>query len=122
MKILISGSRDWINADVIRYELKKYLNFNVTIIQGGCPTGADMIARKLAIEMGFGCITLNADWNTYGKAAGPKRNQEMLLLEPEVILCFRKGGENSKGTTNMIQLSEKYIEDHPECEMVVVDI
>jgi predicted Rossmann-fold nucleotide-binding protein len=40
-----------------------------------------------------------ANWNAWGRAAGPRRNQEMLMRKPNLVVAF-PGGE---GTADMVQ-------------------
>ena len=47
---------------------------------------------------------LQADWEKYGKAAGPIRNRKMAEYA-NALLAFDKG---TKGTRNMIQMARKY--------------
>ena len=74
----------------------------VTIIQGGCPDGADMWARVLAEECGFKCETIPSDWKKYRQAAGPIRNQEMADAGADLCLAFPSAGK-STGTWDMIR-------------------
>ena len=57
MKLAIVGSRAYNNCAKIRIFIEKYVGFygaaNLEIISGGCPHGADAIAKKLALEMGL---------------------------------------------------------------------
>ena len=43
-----------------------------------------------------------ADWNQYGKRAGPLRNQEMAKYS-DVLIAFRYKDNPSRGTENMIK-------------------
>ena len=74
----------------------------VTIIQGGCPDGADMWARVLAEECGFKCETFPADWKKHGRAVGPIRNQAMADAGADLCLAFPSAGK-STGTWDMIR-------------------
>lgn len=80
-------------------------------IVGDCPTGVDKIASDLA-EIDWGGIAVfAADWNAHGRAAGPKRNGEMvkhaqmcLAESPShtvTVLAFPVAG--SKGTRDCIK-------------------
>lgn len=67
------------------------------IIEGGAP-GADASAAAFAQQEGVPLLTFRPDWDTYGKAAGPRRNQRMLDEgKPDVVLAFPGG----KGTADM---------------------
>lgn len=102
-KILVCGSRDWTNKELIKEQLLKFIEKrDVVIIEGGCK-GADRLAREVAIEMKIKYETYNADWNKYGKAAGPIRNSLMLKQgRPNIVIAFHNDIDNSKGTLDMI--------------------
>lgn len=110
MKILICGSRGWHDAEPIETVLAGYdvisegMNQRLTVIQGGA-RGADALAKSLATQSGFDVVTVPADWDKHGKAAGPIRNQQMLdEQEPDVVWAFRSSGK-SNGTDDMIKRS-----------------
>lgn len=99
--VLVTGSRDWTDIDIIKKELEK-LEKNVILIHGGAK-GADSIAGRLWKQMGGKVIECKADWDKYGKAAGPKRNEQMLTeFDISSALAFRNGC--SKGTSHMVEL------------------
>jgi len=52
MKVLVTGSRDWEDAKAIERELAK-LPPGTIIVHGHCPTGADAMADKIAMKLGF---------------------------------------------------------------------
>lgn len=44
-----------------------------------------------------------AEWNKYGKSAGPIRNKKMIDEgNPDIVIAYHDDIENSKGTKNMI--------------------
>ncbi|WP_197026348.1 hypothetical protein [Polaribacter sp. Hel_I_88] len=45
-----------------------------------------------------------AEWNKFGKAAGPVRNKEMAIYA-DALIAFWDG--KSRGTKNMIQLAKQ---------------
>jgi hypothetical protein len=46
-----------------------------------------------------------AQWHKYGRAAGPKRNQQMLDEgKPDLVIAF--GGLNGRGTNDMVRRSK----------------
>lgn len=104
MRVVITGSRRWPKhaEELIRKELSR-LTENSVIIQGGA-AGADITAALLAFkEFNFEVITYPADWDLYGKAAGPIRNEKMLKEgKPDKCLCFPvESWAVSKGTHEM---------------------
>jgi hypothetical protein len=70
----------------------------VTIVNGGCKTGADKLARGLAMIWEAYCITIPARWSQYGKAAGPKRNEVMAAQKLDGVIAFPGG----RGTADMV--------------------
>jgi hypothetical protein len=111
MRLLVSGYRKYVNRKVILDEiLDVFGSYPVdekhTIIHGGCPTGVDAVAHTLAIEKGWIIEVYPANWSL-GKAAGPMRNEQMIIEgEPEFALLFL--APESKGTKNMLELVQKY--------------
>jgi len=102
-KILVCGSRNYNEKDTI-YNILNLINFKY-LIEGGC-IGADLIAKKYCIEKNKKYIEIKANWNL-GKKAGPIRNNEMIKLEPNLVIAFSNDIKSSKGTKNMVNLSLK---------------
>lgn len=78
------------------------------LIQGGA-RGADLMSKVVAIELGFPkerIIQIDADWKTYGRAAGPIRNRQQNKAQPDLVLAFHDDFENSIGTKDMVAISE----------------
>lgn len=102
MKVLVCGGRN--------FDDQKFVNLTLTrmdketpigeIIEGGA-SGADACARRWAKFYAVKCTTVKADWDSYGKKAGPIRNKLMADLKPDVVVAF-KGGS---GTANMIEVA-----------------
>lgn len=81
-------------------------DFDVHVITGDCPTGADRAAREAVEEANsWGCnwqlTVYAADCGTHGKAAGPLRNQAMVDAGPDVVVAFWDG--KSRGTLDAIK-------------------
>lgn len=81
---------------------------------GGC-AGVDTVAGQIAQEMKFDISVEPAEWTKYGRAAGPIRNEKMVLraLEyqkqgiPTVVLAFHDAIEKSRGTKNCVARAKK---------------
>lgn len=100
MKILCCGDRNWTNYHVI----KKYLSSfpkNTIIIEGEA-RGADIISKEIAESLGLMVIKFPADWDKYGKSAGPIRNRQMLDQNPDMVYAFHNDIKNSKGTKDCV--------------------
>lgn len=106
MRLLITGSRDWDNIQVITdtmVVLKRIYGTDVLLVSGACPAGADRMCEDYAIHLGWLVERHPADWDRYGKSAGPIRNQEMVDLGADVCLAFIKN--NSRGATMTANLA-----------------
>lgn len=68
------------------------------VVQGGA-RGADALARRWCAEHDVPCVTIEADWATHGRAAGPLRNQRMLdEYDFDQVIAFPGG----RGTEDMV--------------------
>lgn len=106
MRVLCCGDRNWTSYKIIRRELEK-LDDYTTVINGRA-NGADSIAAYIARQLNYPVMDFPADWNFYGRAAGPIRNKQMLDEgKPDLVLAFHTDIKNSKGTKNMIEQAEK---------------
>ena len=79
MRVCVTGSRNWCDADLLRLVLTRFRPVRIGV--GDCPTGADPLALAWAEDNAYAWQQYKADWDTRGKAAGPFRNREMLKLE-----------------------------------------
>jgi YspA, cpYpsA-related SLOG family len=103
MKVVICGSRNWIEEQPIR-DIIVALSVGSTVIHGGA-SGADSITEKVAKESNIETEIFNADWDVYGKFAGPKRNIEMLEQNLDHVYAFPL--DESRGTWHTIREAEK---------------
>lgn len=98
--IIVTGSRDFGAPGEVAYRIRR--ESPRLVVQGGCPTGADLFARQYCKANEIECITYKADWKQYGRAVGPIRNKFMLDDHPNAkVLAFRLN--ESKGTTDCIK-------------------
>lgn len=99
--VVVTGDRNWSDREAVRREFSK-LPPNTVIIHGNC-RGLDTIAGEVALEFGFSVDPHPANWDLYGKSAGPIRNQEMLDLKPKKVLAFHPCLSTSKGTKDCVR-------------------
>lgn len=105
-RIIVTGSRDWTDGWTLRKALfAARIEGEYVLVSGGCPTGADAMAERLAEEYGIDLERHPADWEKYGKRAGFIRNAEMVNLGADLVLAFIKN--NSKGASMTADLAEK---------------
>jgi len=104
MKILVCGGRDYTKFWRVQDILNEY---EITEIICGGATGADAWARSYGEKGEIPVKVLSAEWDLYGRAAGPIRNKLMLQEKPDLVIAFPGG----KGTANMVrQAKEEGIE------------
>jgi hypothetical protein len=110
-RILVTGARDWPQdlawyvAETIGEEITKarlwFPTTPIVVVQGECPAGGvDLYAANTA---GFHEVTNEghpANWDLFGKSAGPVRNDRMVEAGANVCLGFP--GPNSRGTWDCI--------------------
>lgn len=105
MRLLVFGSRTFSAKDFLFEVLDTFVAAGVgpeTVIEGEAP-GADSLGREWAEARGIEVIKFPADWEKYGRAAGPIRNKQMLVEgEPTWGIGFiDKDFDLSRGTKNM---------------------
>lgn len=110
MRVLVCGGRDYEERDRVYEELNKLCGditeetplgtIPLHIIHGGCRTGADSFADDYAMVTWCGLTIYEAEWDKYGRAAGPLRNKRMLEEgRPDLVLAFPGG----RGTADMVR-------------------
>jgi len=122
-RCIVAGCRTFRDYKYLEATLNLYLclKTNLEIVSGGQVSiddktgekyGADYLGEQYAKNNKFHLKVFPADWNKYGKAAGPMRNEEMAKYADGCI-CF--WDNKSKGTKSMIELAKRY-----ELKLVVV--
>jgi len=115
--VLVTGDRNWdidndTHVDAITNELKTLVAYTVDDegirIVHGAARGVDTIAEAAALVLGYDIAPYPAEWDKYHKAAGPKRNQQMLDEEhPNLVIAFHDDIKTSKGTKDMVKRALK---------------
>ena len=108
-RIIVCGNKDFKDRDFCLEKLREMIPayVNPEIISGHA-RGVDTFAEEYAGMAGIKCTVFKAEWNLYGKAAGPIRNKAMLnyaMEETPVVIAF--WDLNSRGTKNMIEQARK---------------
>lgn len=100
MRVLVCGGRSYDDFGLV-FEVLTKLNPSA-VIQGGAP-GADTLAKAWAEKRASGhveSVTYPADWDSFGKSAGPKRNQIMVDdSRADLVLAFPGG----RGTEDLVR-------------------
>ena len=113
-KIIIAGSRDFHDYELLKLEANKFINeYKTTLsnlddnsisIVSGHARGADKLGEQYAREHSYFCYVMPADWDKHGKRAGYLRNASM-AKEANALIAFWDG--QSRGTYHMIELAKK---------------
>lgn len=101
MKLIIAGSRH-LNVSIreledILKEKRIYISSVSEIVCGKAP-GIDSDGEKFAKFHGIKVISFPADWDKYGKSAGPRRNLQMAEYSDALLLIWNG---KSLGSANM---------------------
>jgi len=93
----IIGSRTFTDYHFMREKIQALLDQlpGVERIISGGAKGADSLSERIAKDFGLDHKHISAEWSKYGRAAGPLRNQK-IILEADVVAAFPIG--ESKGT------------------------
>ncbi|MDQ0376622.1 SLOG family protein [Amycolatopsis thermophila] len=112
MRILVTGSRNWVDKGIIREALAEVWHPNNVLVHGRCDSGADALADACWTHWGGKVERHRADWfgpcdpdpevcqpghrrpsrrnpaETYCPAAGPRRNRHMVNLGADLCIAF----------------------------------
>lgn len=118
MRILVTGSREWQDYATFTRALTVAIETlterfpddkHIVVVHGGA-RGADSMSENYVAHVraflrgqGYNIDTEvhKADWNQYGKGAGPIRNQKMVDLGADIAVAFLQ--EGSRGTADCIR-------------------
>ena len=115
-KIVIGGCRNYNNYESFKLHLDDIIKSKqdeIIIISGHC-SGVDLMGEKYAEENGFKVEIFLPEWEKYGRAAGPIRNEQMVNAA-DLVIAFWDG--KSKGTKSLIKYAEK-----TNKELIKIDI
>lgn len=110
MKVIIAGTR-YKDADQrvpfddynLVAEAVARSGFNITEVVSGCAIGADRLGERWAASNSIPVKEMPAtpaDWDQYGKAAGPMRNRRMAEYADAAIVVW---DGKSPGSRNMVE-------------------
>lgn len=101
-KVVVTGGR-YYSDSVMVFDVLDFLRPDI-LFQGGA-NGADLLAKEWAGDFDCEVVTVEANWDKHGKAAGPIRNGEMLdkAGSDAIVIAFPGG----KGTENCIKQAKE---------------
>lgn len=109
MKVIIAGSRrlntdmepTWLVADA--FYRSGWIDVTKEVVSGGA-RGIDIAGEIVAESYLIPWKRFPADWDKYGKAAGPIRNAQMADYADALLLIW---DGRSRGSANMLALARK---------------
>jgi hypothetical protein len=101
MKVLVCGGRTFNQYSLLSRTLNEFHSINkITCLAHGGARGADMLSGHWARGQRVPVQVYKADWERYGRSAGPIRNLQMLTeFKPDVVIAFPGGN----GTQHMVK-------------------
>ncbi len=103
MRLVVTGGRNFDNREFLFATLDGHAEHHFTLLIHGDARGADRLAGEWARERGIEVLACPADWKRYGRGAGPKRNRQMLVENPDLVVAFPGGS----GTSHMVIIAEE---------------
>ena len=105
-RVIIAGTRYFNNYAL----LCEYADYKLSEVRqpieivSGHARGADTLGERYAKERGYKLTIFPAEWEKYGKSAGPRRNKEMAEYANALIAMW---DGKSIGTKNMIDIAKE---------------
>lgn len=122
LTVLVTGSRNWTDVATIRVALDAAVTgalwqvdrVEPLLVHGACPfrtvdglvASADILASNEAYRRGWARHAMSADWQEYGRRAGPIRNREMVdfvMGRPGIRVAVAFPLPESRGTLDCIR-------------------
>lgn len=110
LRILVCGGRNFNDQQLLNETLYRISEdrtrwpFEGPTIISGMAKGADQLAAQWAKDNWLPLLEFPANWKEHGRAAGPIRNQQMLVEgKPDLVVAFPGGN----GTAHMVKIARE---------------
>lgn len=105
LRVLITISRTWSQISELRRVLEEvHSRYPTAVLVHGNAARGDQTAASIWHSMGGTDEPWPANWERYGKRAGPLRNAKMVESNPAMVLAFVKN--RSAGASHCADLAE----------------
>ena len=107
-KVVIAGSRTITDKKLLDDAIHES-GFDISEVISGTARGVDQLGEQWAQEHNIPIRKFPADWTKYGKSAGYRRNEEMIIYVYQnrgAVIALWDG--SSLGTQHTIDLAKKY--------------
>jgi YspA, cpYpsA-related SLOG family len=111
MRVIVTGSMTWTDAEAIRRELIQ-LPAGTVVIHGDT-AGVDALARQIAGELGLlveSFAKSREDYRSHGRGAWKRLNERMLESGADLVLAFHPElgvAGKARGSGHMVQIAEE---------------
>jgi hypothetical protein len=114
MKVIIAGGRGiWLTQEqMANIVIESELCTNISEVVSGGAMGIDIAGEAWAYESNVRVKTFSADWNQYGRAAGPIRNRQMADYADALVLVWNGKSRGSMSMRREAQLAGLRIYEH----------
>jgi ABC-type sugar transport system substrate-binding protein len=104
VRVIITGSRTWTCRTLAHRVIARMVarHGKVTVLVGDA-SGVDTAFADAASEAGCKVLLFSADWEKYGKGAGPRRNAEMVAAGADFAIAVHKSLARSRGTKDAVR-------------------
>jgi predicted Rossmann fold nucleotide-binding protein DprA/Smf involved in DNA uptake len=103
MNVIIAGSRGVTDYEIVCEAIDRS-GFHVTRVVSGAARGVDQLGERWAKEHDRPLLRMPAEWKTYGRSAGYRRNETMAGVADALIAIW---DGQSPGTHHMIQAARR---------------
>ena len=103
MRTIIAGCRTATDFQDVQKAIEDS-EFDISVVISGAARGADKLGEEWAARNNISIERYPANWDKYGRSAGPIRNGEMAKVADALIALW---DGQSRGTKNMIETAEK---------------
>ena len=106
MKTIIAGPRDYYIYQSLLEAIDK-ISWEITEVVSGRARGVDKMGERWAKEHGIPVQPFPADWDRFGKRAGPIRNTQMANYVGSEGALLALWDHQTIGTGNMIETARE---------------
>lgn len=103
-KIAVVGSREGVNREAVEAFVGRLDPEGTVLISGGA-RGVDTWAAEAAERRGIRTVVIRPNWKKYGRTAGFKRNNDIVLAADDVVAFWDM---KSRGTLDTIKKALKF--------------
>jgi hypothetical protein len=104
-RVLVTGCRHWNCTGLAGSIVNRLMERHGTqlIVVHGAARGVDAAFAQACNDLGVTHEPHPADWDVYGKGAGPRRNQAMVDAGADLCLAVHRDLKGSRGTLDCVK-------------------